>query len=76
MVVKEFVQNSLAAGDVIALVSLDVQGDFGAAWWPAILKEMRDCRSPQQSLQTYKELLYKAYSDSGNKQHKNGERVK
>ena len=46
MVVKEFVQNSLAAGDVIALVSLDVQGAFDAAWWPAILKEMRDCRSP------------------------------
>ena len=31
MVVKEFVQNSLAAGDVIALVSLDVQGAFDAA---------------------------------------------
>ena len=46
MVVKEFVQNSLAAGDVIALVSLDVQGAFDAAWWPAILKEMRDCGSP------------------------------
>jgi hypothetical protein len=45
MVVKEFVQDSLAAGDVIALVSLDVQGAFDAAWWPAILKEMRDCGS-------------------------------
>jgi len=28
MVVKEFVQDNLAAGDVIALVSLDVQGAF------------------------------------------------
>jgi ribonuclease HI len=46
MVVKEFVQESLAAGEVIALVSLDVQGAFDAAWWPAILKEMRDCKSP------------------------------
>jgi hypothetical protein len=45
MVVKEFVQDSLAAGDVIALVSLDVQGAFDDAWWPAILKEMRDCGS-------------------------------
>ena len=47
MVVKEFVQDSLAEGDVIALVSLDVQGAFDAAWWPAILKEMRDCGSPR-----------------------------
>jgi len=31
MVLKGFVQNSLAAGDVIALVSLDVQGAFDAA---------------------------------------------
>jgi hypothetical protein len=30
MVVKEFVQDSLAAGYVIALVSLNVQGAFGA----------------------------------------------
>ena len=47
MVVKEFVQDSLAEGDVIALVSLDVQGAFDAAWWPAILKEMRDRGSPK-----------------------------
>jgi len=47
MVVKEFVQDSLAEGDVIALVSLDVQEAFDAAWWPAILKEMRDCGSPK-----------------------------
>jgi hypothetical protein len=46
MVVKEFVQDSLAAGEVIALVSLDVQGDFDAAWWPGILKEIRECGSP------------------------------
>jgi hypothetical protein len=46
MVVKEFVQDSLAAGNVINLVSLDVQGTFDAAWWPAIQKEMRDCGSP------------------------------
>jgi len=32
MVVKVFVQENLAAGDVIVLVSLDVQGAFDAAW--------------------------------------------
>ena len=47
MVVKEFVQDSLATRDVIALMSLDVQGSFDAGWWPAVLKEMRDCGSPK-----------------------------
>lgn len=75
MVVKEFVQDSLAAGEVIALVSLNVQDAFDAAWWPAILKEMR-LRKPQKSLQTYKKLLHTAYSNFGSKEHKNGERVK
>jgi len=48
LVVKEFVQDSMAAEDVIALVSLDVQGAFDAAWCPAILKEMRHCGSPKK----------------------------
>ena len=47
MVVKEIVQESLAAGGVIVLVSLVVQGAFDAAWRPAILKGMRDCGSPK-----------------------------
>jgi hypothetical protein len=40
MAIKAFVQEGLAAGEVIALVSLDVQGAFDAAWWPGILKEL------------------------------------
>jgi len=47
MVVKEFVQDSLAAGHVVTMMSLDVQDAFDAAWWPAILKEIRDCGSPK-----------------------------
>ena len=57
MVVKEFVQDSLAAGDLIALVSLDLQGVFDAAWWPAILKEMRDCGSPKNLYKLTKSYL-------------------
>jgi hypothetical protein len=33
MAITEFVQQALAAGEVIALVSLDVQGEFDSAWW-------------------------------------------
>jgi len=47
MVIKDFVQEGLAAGEVIALVSFDVQGAFDASWWPGILKELRECGCPQ-----------------------------
>jgi len=47
MVVKEIVQDSLAAEDVITLVNLDVQGAYDAACWLAILKEMIECGSPK-----------------------------
>ena len=43
MAIKDFVLEGLAAGEVIALVSFDVQGAFEAAWWPGILKELREC---------------------------------
>jgi len=35
--VKNFVMESLAAGEVIVLASLDVKGAFEAVWWPSIL---------------------------------------
>ena len=47
MAIKDFVQQGLAAGEVIALVSLDVLGAFDAAWWPEIMKELRKCRCPK-----------------------------
>jgi hypothetical protein len=34
LVIKDLVRESLDSGEVIALVSLDVQGAFDAAWWP------------------------------------------
>jgi hypothetical protein len=46
MAIKYFVQG-LAAGEVIALISLGVQGAFDAAWWPAILNELRECKCPK-----------------------------
>ena len=35
MEIKEFVKESLAAGEIIVLISLDVKGAFDAAWWPS-----------------------------------------
>jgi len=47
MTIKDFVQQGLATGEVIALVSLGVQGALDAAWWPEILNELRECRCPK-----------------------------
>ena len=47
MAIKDFVQQGLAAGEVIALISLDVHGAFDAAWWLAILNELRECKCPK-----------------------------
>jgi hypothetical protein len=33
------------------MVRLDVQGAFNAAWWPAILKELRDPECPRNLYQ-------------------------
>jgi hypothetical protein len=32
---------------MVALASLDVKGAFDAAWWPSILKALRDFQSPR-----------------------------
>jgi hypothetical protein len=47
MEIKDIVKEGLAAGEVIALVSLDVKNAFDAAWWPGILKELRACGCPK-----------------------------
>ena len=47
LVIKNFVQESLDAGEEIALVSLDVQGAFDAAWWPGILRELKEYKCPK-----------------------------
>ena len=47
MVIKAVVKEGLAAGEVIALVCLEVQGAFDATWWSGILKELRACGCPK-----------------------------
>jgi len=47
MEVKKFVMEGLAAGEVIALISLDVKGAFDAAFWPSILNGRSACGCPK-----------------------------
>jgi hypothetical protein len=41
MAVKGFVEEGLAAGEIIVLISFDVKGAFDAAWWPKILNGLK-----------------------------------
>jgi hypothetical protein len=47
MAVKGFVQEGLAAGEIIVLISLDVKGAFDAAWWPSILNGLKAYNCPK-----------------------------
>jgi len=48
--IKTFVQESLDAGEVTALMCLDVQGAFNAAWWSGIQKELKESKRSKKTL--------------------------
>jgi len=56
MAVKGFVQTHLQQRKV-GITSLDVQGAFDAAWWPAILHNLRNLRVPQEFIHSDKKLF-------------------
>jgi hypothetical protein len=47
MAVKEFVEKVFRRGKVTAILSLDVDGAFNSAWWPSILKSLKESGCPQ-----------------------------
>jgi hypothetical protein len=47
MAVNDFIDEALTKGHIVALVSLDVKGAFDAAWWPSILKALKDFQCPR-----------------------------
>ena len=51
MVVKQYIETELEKGKVVIMASLDVKGAFDAAWWPAILKGLRDAKCPRNLYQ-------------------------
>jgi len=51
MAVKQFIEPELEKGKVVIIASLDVKGAFDAAWWPAILKGLRDAKCPRNLYQ-------------------------
>ena len=56
MTVKQFIEPELERRSVVIVTSLDVKEAFDAAWWPAILRELRESecpRNPYQLTQDY-----------------------
>jgi len=47
MAVKEFVEEGLAAGEIIVQIRLDVKGTFDAAWWSSILNGLKAYNCPK-----------------------------
>jgi hypothetical protein len=47
MAVKDFIEEALTRGQIVALVSLDVKGAFDAAWGPSVVKAMKDFYCPR-----------------------------
>ena len=47
MAVKDFVEEGVKTGEVATIVSLDVEGAFNSAWWPSILKSIKDSGCPR-----------------------------
>ena len=47
MQVKQYLEIHLERGGVAIMVSLDVQGAFDSAWWPAILQRLREAKCPR-----------------------------
>jgi hypothetical protein len=47
MVVRNFIEESLRQKQCTILASLDIKGAFHAAWWPNMLKQLREIRCPK-----------------------------
>jgi hypothetical protein len=45
--VKNFIEENLRLKQCTVIVSLDVKGAFDAAWWPSILKQLRELKCPK-----------------------------
>ena len=53
MAVKDFIDEALTKGQIVALVSLEVKCAFDAAWWPRILKALKDFHCPRNLYNLY-----------------------
>ena len=44
---KKFIEPKLEKRKVVIMTALDVKGAFNAAWWPSVLKALKDAECPR-----------------------------
>jgi hypothetical protein len=54
MQVKNFIEPELEKRKVVIMASLDVHGAFNSAWWPGVLKALKDAECPKNLYQLSK----------------------
>jgi hypothetical protein len=69
--IKEVIEEGLNVGEVIAIVSLHVEGAFNLEWCTIILKSLKDCGYPQNLYNLTKSYFKQR---TANQQHQTGER--
>jgi hypothetical protein len=47
MAIKENIEGNLKQKDCTSVVSLDVRGAFDTAWWPSILRNLKEFKCPK-----------------------------
>ena len=57
MEVRQYIEPHISNGGVAIIISLDVRGAFGSAWWPAILQRLRDIKCPRNLYHLVKDYL-------------------
>jgi len=57
LAVKEYLEEGMSQGHTAILVSLDVKGAFDAAWWPSILKTLKEFKCPKNLYNLAKSYL-------------------
>ena len=70
--VHPYVHTYIHTGDVIALISLDVQGTVDAASWPEFLREIRESKGANPP-QSHYELLHPTQSVTVDEKSRNRE---
>jgi len=57
LAVKEYLEEGMSQSHIATLVSLDIKGSFDAAWWPSILKTLKEFNCPKNLYNLAKSYL-------------------
>ena len=70
MDVKNFISQSIREKKCVTMVSLDVRGAFDAAWWPSILKNLKEMKCPKNLFKLTQSYFSDRYATLQTNTHK------